>query len=147
MVRTCGGGGSGPLIHSWAIHFCGCVVVFARARSSLFMRSLLWSWWTVSAGCSSPHLWGGCCVCRHSSFVGGGARCCPQVEHHPWGLIVIWGGVSSSVGGASPSVGGHRPCLWGVIHVRLMEVLVVVLVTHGGLSILVGVRWHEGGCE
>ena len=106
MVRSCGGGGSGPLIHSSAIHFCGCVVVFARARSSLFMCGLLRSWWTVLAGCSAPRLWGGCCVRRHSLFVGGGARCRPQVERRPWGLIVIWGGVSSSVGGASPSVGG-----------------------------------------
>ena len=48
-----------------------------------------------------------------------GARCRPRVEGHLWGVIVIWSGVSSSVGGAF-GVGYRHPCVgivvrgWGI---------------------------------
>ena len=55
-----------------------------------------------------------------------GACCRPWVEGRPWGVIVIRGGVSSSVRGALSSTGGafvvgyRRPCVgivvrgWGI---------------------------------
>ena len=37
---------------------------------------------------------------------------------------------------------------WGIVCVCLREVLVVVLITCGGLSVMVvGICWHGGGCE
>ena len=64
-------------------------------------------------------------VCGRSSSVGGGSLSSAG-RGSPMGVIVIWGGVSSSVCGASSSAGGafmvgyRRPCMgivvrrWGI---------------------------------
>ena len=58
-------------------------------------------------------------------------------RHLGWGIVIcVWGGgeASLSVGGASSwSVGRHLCVLEGGVG--------------GGLSILVSIRWCEGGCE
>ena len=97
----------GPSIFVRAQSFRSCAVVLIRARASSSFEP---SWWTVSAGRSSCRLLGVVVSAgARRSWVG--ARCRPRVEGRPWGVIVIRGGVSWSVGGASPSVGGARRCL------------------------------------
>ena len=108
-------------------HFHLCMVVFAHAQSS---SSFEWSWGSF---------------CPWALVVHGWAHCCPWVEGDPWGVIIIqgqvspsMGGASSSAGGALPSVGGARHCLW-----------MVGLVTCCGLSVKVDIAWvvgiHESG--
>ena len=112
------------LVHG---RLCSCVVVLIHARSS---SSFEWSWGLL---------------CPWALIVHGWAHCCPWVEGHPWGVIIIqgqvspsMGGASSSAGGALPSVGGACCCLW-----------MVGLVTWCGLSIKVDIAWvvgiHESG--
>ena len=123
----------------WASHFVHGPSVFMCSRFVRVWSSLSFErlWWTVLAGHSS------CCLSGVVVSVGAccswvGACCCPWVEGHPWGVIIIWGG-------------GIVICGWGIAFHGWGSLLSVgsgarwlLWFEHCGLRVIVNVRMGGG---